>query len=522
MNTASLVLFGQVWSFLKFHHRAFTDGDICPERAFLDLLPQVAQLQDAASTSAFLGGWVKQLDTFVPEGISRKHGLPKRLHPRLSWIATLGASHPELASTLLRIFHDRSGYQQAVTRSSWGGNVAFPEDPVPITDRGWVALGVCRYWGAVEYFSPYRHLMDDWTLQLERVLPQACAAPDSNEALVELLQTLFRATHDGHAALFDESGIMLPRLDGDRLPFGLRYCEGGFYVSGSAVITVKVGDRVLAIDDQPLEDAFASFQPRHGVSRADVKARAFCLAMQIGAKRETHLLLKRDDRQMQVMVARAPHMNRWVWPVRRGAAVQELGRVAYIQLVFGAREDIADFCNRGWRGFSSMILDLRGYPAHGFDEIVPRFARRGIPFARGAFVELHTPGKIRSTGPISKKPSDEPIDLPCRVLIDEGSMSHAEYFAMALAPNPNVLLFGSETAGADGNRSFVPMPNGWKACFSGYGVTFPDGTQTQNIGIMPDRKVRWQPGDLRQGMDPVIAAAMTDLATMTSPETNAG
>ena len=72
------------------------------------------------------------------------------------------------------------------------------------------------------------------------------------------------------------------------------------------------------------------------------------------------------------------------------------------------------------------------------------------------------------------------------VLVNDSSMSQAEYTAMAFRAGQQVTVVGSTTAGADGNVSNIPLPGGLKLMMSGIGVFYPDKTPTQRVGIVPD------------------------------------
>ena len=61
------------------------------------------------------------------------------------------------------------------------------------------------------------------------------------------------------------------------------------------------------------------------------------------------------------------------------------------------------------------------------------------------------------------------------MLVDESTMSRAEYFTMALQSVPGAIVVGSQTAGADGNVSSIALPGGITAHFSGVAVRYPDG-----------------------------------------------
>ena len=76
------------------------------------------------------------------------------------------------------------------------------------------------------------------------------------------------------------------------------------------------------------------------------------------------------------------------------------------------------------------------------------------------------------------------------ILINEITQSSAEFHAMAYRVNPNTTIIGSTTAGADGNGSKFYLPGGISTMISGIGVYYPDGKETQRIGIVPDIELK--------------------------------
>jgi C-terminal processing protease CtpA/Prc len=95
------------------------------------------------------------------------------------------------------------------------------------------------------------------------------------------------------------------------------------------------------------------------------------------------------------------------------------------------------------------------------------------------------------------------------ILVDEVSLSQAEYTAMAFRSAPDALVAGSTTSGADGNVSAIPLPGGLRAMITGIGVFHPDKRPTQQIGIIPDLLVRPTIAGIRDGRDEVLEAAVS-------------
>lgn len=94
------------------------------------------------------------------------------------------------------------------------------------------------------------------------------------------------------------------------------------------------------------------------------------------------------------------------------------------------------------------------------------------------------------------------------ILVNEYTQSELEYLTMALKVAPNTLVIGSTTAGADENVTFFDLPGGIKTLISGIGVYYPDGTETQRIGIVPDIFVKPTIEGIRLGKDEVLEKAI--------------
>ena len=94
------------------------------------------------------------------------------------------------------------------------------------------------------------------------------------------------------------------------------------------------------------------------------------------------------------------------------------------------------------------------------------------------------------------------------ILINEETQSQAEYTTMALRVAPGAVVIGSQTAGADGNVSRIDLPGGVRTMISGIGVYYPDGTETQRIGIVPDIELKPGIEALRNGEDELLQKAI--------------
>ncbi len=111
-----------------------------------------------------------------------------------------------------------------------------------------------------------------------------------------------------------------------------------------------------------------------------------------------------------------------------------------------------------------IVVDLRCYPS---DFIVFSMGNLLMPQPT-AFVKFKNHNQKELDGFYMSDPLEVGIDFPdyykgkIAILVNEETQSQAEYTAMAFQVAPKARVFGSQTAGADGNVSEIILPGGFK------------------------------------------------------------
>ena len=93
-------------------------------------------------------------------------------------------------------------------------------------------------------------------------------------------------------------------------------------------------------------------------------------------------------------------------------------------------------------------------------------------------------------------------------MINEETQSGAEFTCMMFQTAPDVKCIGSQTAGADGNVIDITFPGNLHTFISGIGVFYPDGRETQRIGIVPDIEVHPTIAGIRAHKDELLDRAV--------------
>jgi C-terminal processing protease CtpA/Prc len=140
-----------------------------------------------------------------------------------------------------------------------------------------------------------------------------------------------------------------------------------------------------------------------------------------------------------------------------------------------------------------------------------RLVDRPTEFARFTNGDPANPGAFHWTPPISLQPVAPRYTGKIVILVDEVSLSQAEYTTMAFRSAPNAIVVGSTTAGADGNVSPIPLPGGLRSMISGIGVFYPDKKPTQRVGIVADIEARPTIQGIRSGRDEVLEIGLRQI-----------
>lgn len=127
-------------------------------------------------------------------------------------------------------------------------------------------------------------------------------------------------------------------------------------------------------------------------------------------------------------------------------------------------------------------------------------------------MNMNKPGEFILRPPSKIHPFGDTYKGKVIVLVNENTQSSQEYIAMALRAGLNTTILGNATAGADGNITSLHLPGGISTTISGIAILYPDGKQTQKIGIIPDIFIERTISGIRRGRDELLEKAIKTLA----------
>lgn len=522
-----LAMLGRVWGLVKYYHPAVARGDYNWDAELLRVLPKVLGSSSSQARNELLRTWVADLGPVPPCASCREPGGDTiRLKPDVAWLRDEKQLGSALSQQLDYLRLNRNQGPHYYVRAAPSGNVVFRHEQAyarPVTpDAGLRLLALFRYWNMIAYFFPYRYAIgEDWQQVLPEFIPKVIAARTDEQYRLVMLALIARL-HDSHASIFDNDKVLAAYRGSYYAPVQVRFVEKqavitGYYQPALGLATgLQKGDVVLQVDDVPVAELVKARQPFTPASNEPAQLRNIAFDLLRGSTKQVKLLVRRDGRDFPVVVPRvAPGSGlnlalNFGTPDPKAPAWRLLpNKVGLLTLGTLYRGQLPAIMQAA-KKTKGLVIDLRNYPA---DFVVYQLAQYLMP-QQTAFVQfsgprLTYPGLFPTAPPETIAASQEvPYAGKVVILVNELTQSQAELTAMALRVVPGAQVVGSTTAGADGNVSSIVLPGDIKTMITSLGVYYPDGRETQRVGIVPDVVVEPTIQGIRDGRDEVLERAV--------------
>lgn len=483
------------------------------------MLPAILAARDRAAGDRVMHEWASRLD-MPPPCDQCVTPADENVHLRLDlrWIDTLT---PDLAGLLRAVHRGRSrGPQFYVSQNRGVGNPRIdhelPYAAVKFPDAGYQLLALYRLWNIIEYWFPYRNQLDeDWDKILTEFIPRMALTRDKNAYQLDTLAFIARIT-DTHANLWSAPPQLRPPAGECQLPVVTRFIESRAVVTGYSEAStgpatgLQIGDVIDTLDGASVDGLVKQWEPYYPASNQAKRLLDIGRGMTRGVCGAARVGVRRGRETMQITAQRQPlvslNQQAGITHDFPGDTFRLLSdQVAYLKLSSVKVADVAGYIARA-QATRGLIVDIRNYPSEFVVfALGALFVDQPTPFVRFTTGDLGNPGTfIWSAQPLQLMPQQPHYPGKVVVLVDEVSLSQAEYTAMAFRSSPRAVVVGSTTAGADGNVSEIPLPGGLRTMISGIGIFYPDKRPTQRIGIVPDVTVRPTIAGIRTGRDEVL------------------
>ncbi len=389
----------------------------------------------------------------------------------------------------------------------------FSNEPFP--NEGKRILALARIWHSLYLFYPYKNLLSiNLDELLEMYIPILKDCKNVKDYSLKILE-ISNKLKDSHA--FVSSNFIRNDLFGSYiLPIKTMYIDSSIVVTDvfNKSSFLKKGDIITLINNFKVENLIDSLVNILPYSNINSFKKVVNMYLFRSKNQKVDLKFKRGF-QIDSCQINGVSSSRYIQMLDSIDAISPAYKILdsktiYLNISLLKNKNISNSLKMT-NNFKNIILDLRNYPNQTIDKICDFFSVSKNKFALIKYIKENELGRFADSsftwcGKIQKQRTErEKIYL----LVDNGTMSQAEYTAMAIQTLPNVITIGNQSAGADGNVSYTILPGDIKFYFTGIGVYYPNGTITQKFGIRIDNYLNYKISDILKGKDTILEYVLT-------------
>lgn len=512
----------KVWGLLKYFHPRAGSGDIRWDDALVDVIGQVKDSQNIQQFNEALYTLIEKAGNISFLNFPDLSHLEDQKSPVHSWIQDNSLLEWYTAFKLeILISNFQPFTNHYVTYTDQVGNTEFKGElrqrSSSTLSEEFRLLSLFRYWNIIYYFYPNKHLLDKkWEDVLEEFIPKF---QNSNTNLEYHLtvKELTTQINDSHAStysmtLYEFWGTLYP-------PFETKY------INGKTVI-FSVYENLLDHSDQLLPGDIITHIGDKAVEKIRNEQRKYIGASNPpGIERNLNkVIFKGNNQIMELTISRngfisKVSVNRYEWgTIQEQIDLNEQrrekwkildGNIGYIDMGILQNIDVSPAMN-SLMDTKALIIDIRNYPEFIVYDICNYLHKEPKTFYLWRYPDPKKIGEFRTIQPATSAGHNNKHYYRGKVilLVDETTQSSAEFTCMAIQTAPDVTTIGSQTAGADGNVSYFYLPGGIYTYFSGCSPLYPDGRETQRVGIDIDIISKPSIQGIADGKDEVLDRAI--------------
>ena len=522
-TVTNLELLGKLWGFLKYYHPAVGQGNYNWDYELFRILPEYLKVANNKQRDKILLDWIGKYGDIAPCTTCKETSPDAYLKPDLSWVER-NDMDIALRKKLKEIYQNRNqGEHYYIAMFPDVGNPNFtnenPYTTMRYPDTGFRLLALYRYWNMIQYFYPNRHLTDkNWNEVLKEYIPLFISAKNELEYELAAIQVIAEL-NDTHANLWGGKDKVEELRGSMYAPFRVQFVEKKLVVTDyynpelKETAGLEIGDVITHINGRTIEcivDSLANYYP---ASNEAARLRDISMDMLRSQNQTINVKYVSSDRpgQKELTLYPANQLNIYGWyRVNKDEKCYKLidGNIGYVTLASIKTTDVPAI-KETFKDTRGIIIDIRNYPSAFMPfALAPYFVSSPTPFVKFTLGSINNPGEFTFSPTINIPGSEQVYSGKVVVIVNELSQSQAEYTAMSFRAGQNTTIVGSTTAGADGNVSTILLPGGLRTMISGIGVYYPDGKDTQRIGIVPDVHVEPTIAGIRAGKDEVLEKAI--------------
>jgi len=513
----------KVWGFVKYHHSEVSVCKVNWDSVLMSTLPLMKNavtnndFNDVLHQMLLAAGSMKIATTSTHDTLP----LELKRNLNLDWIydVTFRSDVKDILDTIKNNFRPHS---ICWVKTDWGGSsgwLVFPfDDPIvnqnlstAYPDEFTRLMIIFRYWNILNYFNPNKYILEKpWDSTLYNNVLSVAGASNYTEFFMTF-RKMTANLNDAHTEGWTNAFLpwYMPKMV-------LRYARGQYFVVKSGYPQINKGDLIVSIDDKTSSQWEDSLAPFISAGNPGIFRNRMCSYMLRGDVNSPVKIEYQDSTGTVNTLSTYRYIkgpNDWhIWQANDTLASAKWKKwdcnVGYVHMGNLLPTEV-DWMYGILGNTKAIIFDIRNYPNSTIGDIAKLIYPDRIGYVKYAIPDVTYPGTFEwNHQSLGYNGNSFYYEGKVIVLCNEETMSAAELSCMILKAMPNSVLVGSQTAGADGNVILINLSRDIRTGFSSLGVFYPDGTQTQRIGIVPDSVVYITPEGIRHGRDEVLEKAL--------------
>ena len=508
----NIEVLAKIWGFLKYYHPSIASGKYNWDYELFKFLPKYIQLNNKDRDIALIN-WFSSFGTIKKCNSCPSTSKYAKITVNHQWISNSNLSK-ELQNQLQYIYTNRLiKNHHYVKLDSNVGNPVFTNENTytnfSYPDQGYQLLTLFKYWNIINYFFPYTYLTDKkWENVLKEFIPKFLESKneiDFEKTTIELFSNI----NDSHSFVMSGDDKIREEQGRKLLPLEFKFIDGKLIITDISRLTslnssIKPGDEVSKINGKTIQELEKDQQKLIRASNKDGYYRNLASILLRTKEVDNRL----EINQQNVIINSISSEEYYKKEMKKSYQLLT-DDIGYIDLEYITLKDVKEIPNTLF-DTKGIIIDIRNYPNESvFRELAQIFSDELNPFVKFTLPNLENIGEfIFMKNAINNSRSNYKYKGKIVVLVNEKTQSNAEFTVMALQATGKVTVIGSQTAGADGNISYLDLPGGFRTSFTGLGVYYPNGEETQRIGISIDHIIKPTINGLKNRKDEVLEKAI--------------
>ncbi len=516
----------KVWGFLKYYHPKVAGGELNWDKQLFEVLPKIETAKTSEDFALVIENWITSLGEIkkIEPIIEPKDTLYFDKNFDLSWIDKNKLFSKKLSKQLRFIERNRHQGLQHYVHVFQANQISIKNEDFSTYNyefKNERILGMFMYWNLIEYFFPNKYLMDiKWEKTLGEMLPNFIQAKNENEFLTAF-QKLTVRLNDSHV-VFHRYDVIKKH----HLPIITKIIDEKMIVTeilDSTIVKtdgIKTGDLIVKINDKEIKQIIEEKRSLISASNESSFLNRITEPILTGTDDSIKIEFLIDGKNI-IKNINWVDLNENRYSLRnkpnykKGAAKYKLllNNIGYVNMGLLKEKNIPEMVEN-LKTTKAIVFDLRNYPNGTLFEIANFINNKEEPFVIYTNPDLTYPGRYKWTQ-IDSCGKENPENYKGKVIIllNEDAVSQPEWTAMGFQTAGNTTIIGSQTGGADGNVSNLQVFKQIYTQFTGLGVYYPDGRETQRIGIVPDIEVKPTIKGIQEGRDEVLERALQFIET---------